>query len=81
MLRFVEIALFLAPIGLFVLWRVLSPASGPSPRMLAVSAAVLVALFAALLWFQREGGLPSDSTYVPAHLEDGRIIPGRGVLR
>jgi len=78
MLRFVELALFLAPFLLFAAWRITATATGPSPRAVAASLIVLGLLFAALLWFQREGALPPGTTYVPPTLHDGRIIPGHG---
>jgi len=78
MLRFVELALFLSPFVLFAVWRMTATGGGPSPRVLTASAIVLVLLLAALLWFRHAGELPSGSTYVPATLEDGRIIPGHG---
>ena len=78
MLRFVELVLFLSPFLLFAVWRATAYAGLPSPRLIAASFALLMLLLAALLWFQREGALPSGSTYVPAHLEDGRVVPGHG---
>lgn len=81
MLRFVELALFLSPFLLFALWRVTAYAGWPSSRLIAASFAALLVLLAALLWFHQEGTLPSDSAYVPAQLQDGRIIPGHGAPR
>ncbi|HUB11022.1 MAG TPA: DUF6111 family protein [Acetobacteraceae bacterium] len=81
MLRFVELALFLMPFLLFAAWRITATAAGPSPRLVLVSVVLLGLILAALLWFQREGALPSGSTYVPATLHDGRIIPGHGAAR
>ncbi|HUB48891.1 MAG TPA: DUF6111 family protein [Acetobacteraceae bacterium] len=78
MLRFVELLLFLAPFILFSTWRITATARGPSPRVIAASIVLLGVLLGALLWFQREGALPPGSTYVPATLHDGRIIPGHG---
>lgn len=78
MLRFVELTLFLSPLLLFALWRVMAYAGWPSPRIVATSCGLLVLLLAALLWFHHEGALPSGSAYVPAQLQNGRIIPGHG---
>jgi hypothetical protein len=80
-MRFVELALFLAPFVLFAAWRMTSRVSELSPRMLGVSAAVLVLLLGALLWLHREGALPSGTAYVPSTLEDGRVVPGHGIPR
>ncbi len=78
MLRFVELALFLSPFLLFAAWRLTAYAGGPSTHVVAASCVVVVLLLGALLWFQREGELPSGTTYVPATLHDGRIVPGHG---
>ena len=78
MLRFIELVLFLSPFLLFALWRATAYAGLPSPRLVAASVALLILLLSALLWFQREGALPPGSAYVPAHLDNGRIVPGHG---
>lgn len=78
-MRFVEIVLFVAPFVMFAAWRLTTTTmAGPSPRVVAASAVLLAALIAALLWFHREGSLPPDTAYVPATLQDGRILPAHG---
>jgi hypothetical protein len=42
---------------------------------LAIAGAVLV--IGGLVWFAHFGGAPPTGTYVPAHIEDGRLVPGR----
>ena len=78
MLRFVELALFLSPLLLAVLWRVTVYAGWPTPRVVGLSAALLAMVAAALLWFHQQGALPTGTTYVPATLQNGRIVPGHG---
>jgi hypothetical protein len=80
-MRFVELALFAAPFVIFAAWRLLAPAAGPSPRVLAASAALVLMLLGALLWLHKEGALPPNTAYVPPTLEDGRIVPALGVPR
>lgn len=80
-MRFVELALFLAPFVVFAAWRLATPMGRPSPRFIAASAALVALLLAALLWFHREGALPAGTAYVPSTLQDGRIVPGHGVPR
>ncbi len=76
MLRAVEIALFLAPFVAFAIWRLLSVESGP-PLWVVISAACFVVLLAgALFWLRQEEVIPG-TVYVPAQLQDGRIVPGR----
>jgi len=78
MLRYVELLLFLAPFILFAMWRITGSVRGLSSRVVAASFVLLGVLLGALLWFQWEGALPSGSTYVPATLHEGRIVPGHG---
>ena len=78
----VEVALFLAPFvayGLFV-WATREGLLHPeawSVRMLVVLSLVAVALTAGgfVVIAQRSGG-PAHSTYVPAHMENGKLVPG-----
>jgi len=79
MIRFLEVALFLAPLALFVAWRVLLPDRELTPRTIAALAAVLVVMFALLYWFRMEDAAPAGTTYVPQALQDGRIVPPRAV--
>jgi hypothetical protein len=81
-MRFLEIALFLAPFVVFTLWRITAPVSGgPSLGVVVASAALVAVLLAALLWFHREGAVPPDTAYVPPTLQDGRIVPAHGAPR
>jgi hypothetical protein len=80
-MRFVEIALFLSPFLVFAAWRLTTPSAGPSRGVLAASAALLALLLAALLWFHGQDALPPGTAYVPATLQDGRIVPAHGAPR
>jgi hypothetical protein len=76
MLRLVEFALLLAPLAAFIAWRMLDATGGPSNSLL-VSAAVAVCVIAAvLIWLVDTEGLRRGVEYVPATLQDGRIVPG-----
>jgi len=78
----IEVALFLAPFvayGLFV-WATREGLLHPeawSVRMLVVLSLVAVALTAVgfVVIAQNSGG-PAGSTYVPAHIENGKLVPG-----
>ncbi len=79
MIRAVELALFAAPVLVFLLWlrfrdRVLAPRRS---ALLAALVAV-VALGAALAWTGLNERHREGTRYVPATLENGRIIPGHG---
>jgi hypothetical protein len=80
-MRFVEVALFLVPFIVFAAWRLTTPTAGPSPGVLAASAALLALLVGALLWFHRQDALPPNTAYVPPTLQGGRIVPGHGAPR
>ena len=75
MLRLVEVALLLTPLVGFVVWRWLVP-EGPSPRLLALWAGMLIALAVALFWLSAEDTLPPGAVYVPPRLENGAVVPG-----
>jgi hypothetical protein len=75
--RFAEIALLALPFAIFVAWRVLAPNSGP-PRTLVIAVAATVAIMAGLLLFLwYEDAAPPNALYVPAQLQDGRVVPSR----
>ncbi|GGF50979.1 hypothetical protein GCM10007301_07970 [Azorhizobium oxalatiphilum] len=77
----VETALFLSPFiayGLILL--ALKGSVVPqhwSPRALAICAVLAVLLVAAGLYvFEWDRGAPPGSVYVPAHMQDGKFVPG-----
>ena len=76
MLRLAELALFLAPFAAIITWRLLAAGGGPSPAVLGIAAGSLVLLAAGLFWMAATERHPPGATYVPAHVEGGRIIPG-----
>ena len=77
MIRAAELAVFLAPVLAVVLWRVAVARGlgGPPPRQLAAVFVALLVLAAALVVFAARDRLP-PGRYVPAHIEDGRVVPG-----
>ena len=46
--------------------------------MLIGAACVLAVLAATLVWLRQERTLPPGTVYIPAKLQDGRIVPGHG---
>lgn len=77
-MRFVEVALFFAPLGAYALWRLAATRGqpGPAPAVLLAILAGLLLCGAGLAWFAvRERAAPG-SRYVPAVLRDGRVVPG-----
>ena len=82
---FFDLLLFLLPFALYAAYLRLrkhdedAPAKQPSWTILFVSGLVLVAA-SFVFW-----GLVEDANqrgvYVPPHLEDGRLVPGRAMIR
>ena len=76
-MRFAELALLAMPFVVFVAWRLLAPNAGP-PRVLVIAVTGTVVAMAGLLfvlWYQDAS--PPGTGYVPARLEDGRVLPSR----
>jgi quinol-cytochrome oxidoreductase complex cytochrome b subunit len=77
-----EIALFLAPFVVYAifLWAtragVLDPDAWSVPRLAWLVIAALVLMIGSFVVLAQWGGSPPGSTYVPAHIEDGRFVPG-----
>jgi hypothetical protein len=65
------------PIVVFVAWRILAPTARASRNLVIAVVGTFVAMTAILLvlWYEQEA--PPGYGYVPARLENGRIIPGR----
>ena len=65
------------PFVVFVAWRLLAPSAGP-PRILVIAVtgtAVAMAGMLLVLWY--EDAAPPGAGYVPAQLENGRVLPSR----
>jgi hypothetical protein len=78
----IEVALFLAPFVLYALflWGTRKGILHPDrwrPGVLAALSIAAIALTAfGFLLIAEYGGAPAHSTYVPAHLENGQLVPG-----
>ena len=77
-----EIALFLAPFVVYAifLWvtqaGVLHPQSWTLARIGWLVIAALVLMIGSFVVLAHWGGAPPGATYVPAHVEDGKFVPG-----
>jgi len=80
---FTEIVLFVAPFVLYVvfLWAtkagVMDLESWPLSRIAWLAIAALVLVVGSFIYFAHFTGAPPGSTYVPAHMEDGKFVPGQ----
>lgn len=77
MLRTGELITFLAPFLAFLVWRRLSVGRGPTGATLVATFVGLALFGAALAWFGVHEALAPGGRYVPAHVVDGRIVPGQ----
>lgn len=80
---FTEIALFLIPFAVYAafLWAtragVLHPTAWSPMRLVWLVIAALCLVAGSFVMLATFGGAPPGSTYVPAHVDDGRLRPGQ----
>ena len=55
---------------------VLQPAAWTLPRMAGLIIVSLVLVVGSFVILAQFSGAPPGSTYVPAHVEDGKFVPG-----
>jgi hypothetical protein len=78
----IELALFVAPFAAYALfvWAtregVISVSTWSPHRLVWLTAAALALVIAGFVGLGQFGGAPPGSTYVPAHMENGRFVPG-----
>jgi hypothetical protein len=77
-----ELVLFVAPFVAYAifLWAtragVLHPESWPLNRLVWLGIAALALMAGSFIVLAQWGGEPRNSTYVPAHMENGKLVPG-----
>jgi len=77
-----EIALFITPFVAYALflWAtregVLDPASWPLSRLASLTAVALALLLGSFVVIAQFSGAQPGSTYVPAHIDHGKFVPG-----
>ena len=77
-----ELALFLAPFAAYALflWAtragVLDGKSWPLPTLGWLTGAALALMIGSFALIAQFSGAPPRSTYVPAHMENGKFVPG-----
>jgi hypothetical protein len=77
-----EIGLFLIPFVLYAAFLlatrsgVMVPAAWTLRRLAALAIASLILMAGSLLLLAQFSGAPPGSTYVPAHIEGGKFVPG-----
>ena len=77
-----EVILFLLPFVLFAvfLWTtksgVMNPQSWPIRHVLSLAIIALLLVVGSFIFFAHFSGAPPGSTYIPAHMENGKFVPG-----
>jgi len=77
-----ELALFAAPFVAYALYLVatradvLHPDSWPLRIMTGLVIVALSLVAGSFIWLTHFTGSPPGSAYVPAHMENGRFVPG-----
>jgi Family of unknown function (DUF6111) len=78
----IELALFLTPFAAYVifLWAtragVLHPDAWSLSKLASLTIAALALMIGSFVVIAQFSGSPPKSTYVPAHVENGRFVPG-----
>ncbi|MBB5048357.1 hypothetical protein HNR60_003123 [Rhodopseudomonas rhenobacensis] len=77
-----EIGIFLIPFAIYALYLlasrsgVLKQSSWPLHVLGKLALGALVLTIVSLLLLAHYSGAPPNATYVPAHIENGRLVPG-----
>ncbi len=77
-----ELALFVLPFLVYAvyLWAtqagVLHPESWPLSTLMGLTIVALVLMAGSFVILAQWGGEPAGSAYVPAHIENGKLVPG-----
>lgn len=77
-----EIGIFLIPFAVYALFLaatrsgVFERSSWPVTIVARLTLVALALLIAGLIGLAQYSGAPPDSTYLPAHIENGKLVPG-----
>ena len=77
-----EIVLFLTPFAIYAAFLIatrtglLQPSAWTMPRLAGLLIAALVLVVGSFLLLAQFSGAPPGSAYVPAHIENGKLVPG-----
>jgi hypothetical protein len=79
---FTEIGIFLIPFAVYALFLVatrtglLAPDSWPLHLVARLVVGSLLLVIISFIMLANFSGAPPNSTYVPAHIENGKLVPG-----
>ena len=77
-----ELALFATPFVLYAVFLlatrtgVMDPKAWPPARLVWLAAAAVGLMLGSFVYLANFGGAPVGSTYIPAHMENGKFVPG-----
>ncbi|MGY3609834.1 MULTISPECIES: DUF6111 family protein [unclassified Bradyrhizobium] len=77
-----EIGIFLIPFAVYAVFLiatrsgVLAKSSWPLPLIAKLVLGALLLVVVSFVLLAHFSGAPPNSTYVPAHIENGRLVPG-----
>ena len=77
-----EFLLFLTPFAIYAAFLfatragVLDPKSWPVRHVMGLAIAALLLVIGSFVYLAHFSGAPVGTTYVPAHMENGRLVPG-----
>jgi hypothetical protein len=77
-----EILIFLIPFAAYALFLIatrsglLVPSSWPLHILAKLVIGALLLVVVSFLFLAHFSGAPPNSTYIPAHIENGRLVPG-----
>jgi hypothetical protein len=79
---FTEIGIFLIPFAVYAMFlvasrsRVFTSASWPPPVVGRLTLGALLLVIVSLVLLANFSGAPPGSTYIPAHMENGKLVKG-----
>jgi uncharacterized protein DUF6111 len=76
-MAFLSLLLFLLPAAAYVIWLRRHPGEDLPTRLFAPVLAALALGLAGLVWYGLSSTEERGTAYVPARLEDGRVVRGR----
>jgi hypothetical protein len=77
-----EIGVFLIPFAVYAIFLIATragvtlPASWPLDMLAKLTLVALVLVIVSFVLLAELTGAPPNSTYVPAHIENGKLVPG-----
>jgi len=80
-MRLIEIALFLSPFAAFALLRLATPTRGVPGWVLPVFTMAVAVVLGLLLYLRSLDSGDATQGYVPARIENGRVIPSEAAPR